>query len=235
MKVPVLTLDGPSGSGKGTVGQYVARELNWNYLDSGAIYRALALAAQSLSLGAPKPPQLVEIARTLDIECRPRPPDSAAIWVNGDDVSDRIRDEECGRLASKFAALPEVRAALLALQRRNRRPPGLVADGRDMGTVVFPDAETKIFLTATVEARAKRRYNQLKLKGFNVNLARLSEAIQTRDARDAERTASPLMPAEGAVVLDTSDLTIDQTVARVLDLIKPKLVIDRADETSAKL
>ncbi|MDH3639568.1 MAG: (d)CMP kinase [Gammaproteobacteria bacterium] len=231
MTVPVLTLDGPSGSGKGTIGQTVAVRLGWHYLDSGAVYRALAHVLSERKITDPKDPRVAAVARELDLECRPNLPESAAIWANGRDVSERIRDEDCGRMASKVAAEPAVRAALLALQRRARRAPGLVADGRDMGTAVFPDAQLKIYLTASPKVRAKRRYNQLKLKGFDVNLASLSEAIQARDARDSERPASPLRTADDAVLLDTSGLTIEETVSQVLNLIETKLVVERVDMT----
>lgn len=234
MTVPVVTLDGPSGSGKGTIGQAVAERLGWNYLDSGAVYRALAHVLAEIGISDPQDPRIPEIARRLDLECRPNLPESAKIWVDGRDVSAQVRDEDCGRLASKFAAEPAVRAALLALQRRARRTPGLVADGRDMGTVVFPDAPLKIFLTATPEIRAARRYNQLKLKGFDVNLANLAEAIQARDARDSERVASPLRPAVDAVVMDTSGLSIEETLSQVLNLIATKLVVERADMTKSE-
>jgi len=234
MTAPVLTLDGPSGSGKGTIGQAVAARLGWHYLDSGAVYRALAYVLSERRISDPQDPRVPRIARELDLECRPNLPGSAAIWVHGRDVSEPIRSEDCGRIASKFAAEPAVRAALLALQRRARRSPGLVADGRDMGTVVFPDAPLKIFLTASPEVRAMRRYNQLKVKGFDVNLASLSEAIQARDARDSKRVASPLRPAGDAVVLDTSELLIEETLSRVLSLIATKLVVERADMTKTE-
>ena len=218
--VPVLTLDGPSGSGKGTVGQICARKLGWHYLDSGAIYRALAYVVQQAGTDPGDIAAVVRRAEDLDMECIPNPPDSARIYVNGENVDDRVRTEEAGRIASELAAVPAVRAALLRTQRRLRRPPGLVADGRDMGTVVFPDANWKFFLTASAEERARRRYKQLKLKGFDVSLAPLFEAIQERDTRDAQRDVSPLKPADDAIVLDTSTMSIDEVVSRVLGSVK---------------
>jgi len=217
--VPVLALDGPSGSGKGTVGQICARKLGWHYLDSGAIYRALAYSVQQAEIDPGDTGAVVRCAGKLDMACVPNPPGSALIYVNGENVDDLLRTEDTGRLASELAAVPEVRTALLAAQRGLREAPGLVADGRDMGTVVFPDADWKFFLTASVEERAKRRYKQLKLKGFDVSLASLFEAIQERDTRDARRSVSPLQPAEDAIVLDTSQMTIDEVVSRVLDQI----------------
>jgi CMP/dCMP kinase len=218
--VPVLTLDGPSGSGKGTVGQICARKLGWHYLDSGAIYRALAYVVQQAGTDPGDVPAIVRQAGELDMACVPNPPDPALIYVNGEHVDDRLRTEETGRLASELAAVAEVREALLQAQRRQRRAPGLVADGRDMGTVVFPDARWKFFLTASVEERAKRRYKQLKLKGFDVSLAPLFEAIQERDTRDARRAVSPLKAADDAIVLDTSAMSIDEVVSRVLGSVK---------------
>jgi len=213
----MLTLDGPSGSGKGTVGQICARRLGWHYLDSGALYRTLAYIVQRQGI---EPGDVEEIARRaaeLDMECVPNPPESATIYVEGENVDDRLRTEDLGRVASELASIPLVRKALLKSQRRMLRPPGLVADGRDMGTVVFPRAEWKFFLTASAEVRAKRRYKQLKLKGFDVTLAPLFQAIQERDTRDAQRSVSPLKPAEDAIVLDTSEMSIDEVVSRVLD------------------
>ncbi|MGA8261693.1 MAG: (d)CMP kinase [Arenicellales bacterium] len=214
---PVLALDGPSGSGKGTVGQICAQKLGWNYLDSGAIYRALAYVVQKERLDPGRAEAVVRCARALQMECLPNPPEPALIRVNGEDVGPRLRTEEIGRLASELAAVPAVREALLASQRRVRRPPGLVADGRDMGTVVFPDARWKFFLTASAQVRAERRYKQLKLKGFDGSLAALFQAIQERDTRDAQRSVSPLRAAENAIVLDTSKMSIDEVVSRVLD------------------
>jgi len=218
-RAPVLALDGPSGSGKGTIGQLAARSLGWHYLDSGAIYRALAFKVHEAGLDERDVDGAVCCARELRMECIPAPPQPAVIYVNGENVDDRLRTEEVGRLASELAAVEPVRRALLAAQRRNRRPPGLVADGRDMGTVVFPDAEWKIFLTASAEVRAGRRYKQLKLKGFDVTFSALFEAIQERDTRDAQRPVSPLKPADDAILLDTSEMAIDEVVSRVLDLV----------------
>lgn len=215
--IPVLALDGPSGSGKGTIGQLCAHEFGWHYLDSGAIYRSLAWVASQSNVGSGDVADLVELADEMELVCHVRLNDVAEIEVNGEIVTDLLRTEEIGEMASEIAPIPQVRAALLKLQRKARKLPGLVADGRDMGTVVFPDAPYKVFLTASPEIRAKRRFDQLKTKGFDVNLARLLESIQARDVRDSSRKTSPLMAAEDALVLDTSDLTIDEVVARILD------------------
>lgn len=220
--MPVLALDGPSGSGKGTIGQLCAAHFDWHYLDSGAIYRSLALVAIEQGIAANNEPALVALANDLNLVCHVRPHDVAEIEVNGRIVTDQLRTEETGDMASKIAPIPAVRAALLALQRRSRKMPGLVADGRDMGTVVFPDASYKVFLTASAEIRAQRRFDQLKSKGFDVNLARLLESIQARDVRDSSRTASPLKPAEDAWQLDTSDLSIKEVVARIVDYIQQR-------------
>lgn len=213
---PVLALDGPGGSGKGTVGQRCATALGWHYLDSGAIYRALAYVVQRAGGDAADPQVVARQAAALRVEWRPDPPGPARSYINGEPADAQLRTEETGRLASQIAAEPAVRQALLHTQRRLRRAPGLVADGRDMGTVVFPDAGWKFFLTASPEERARRRHKQLKLKGFDVSLATLFEAIQERDTRDAQRAASPLKPADDAVVLDTSKMSIDEVVSRVL-------------------
>ena len=218
--IPVLALDGPSGSGKGTIGQLCALEFGWHYLDSGAIYRALAWAANQAKVDTGDIESLVEIADELELICHVKPYDVAEIEVNGKRVTDQLRTEETGEMASKIAPIPQVRASLLNLQRRSRKMPGLVADGRDMGTVVFPDATYKVFLTASAEIRAKRRYDQLKSKGFDVNLARLLESIQVRDVRDSSREASPLIAADDALKLDTSELSIDEVVAHILNHIR---------------
>lgn len=231
-KVPVLCLDGPSGSGKGTVGQICAQRLGWHYLDSGAIYRALAFSLREAGIDVTDIKSAVRQAAQLSILCLPDPDGAAKVTINGVDSGQELRTEEIGELASQLASEPRIRDAVLAAQRRARRPPGLVADGRDMGTIVFPDATLKIFLTAAPKVRAKRRYKQLKLKGFDVNLSHLFQAIQDRDARDAQRRASPLVPADDAVTLDTSDLEINEVVSRVLDLLQPRLVLERAEQTS---
>ena len=213
---PVLALDGPSGSGKGTIGQLCAARLEWHYLDSGAIYRALAWAAQEAGISAEDVGALVRLADRLQLVCHVRLHDVAQLEVNGQMVTEQLRTEEIGEMASQIAPLAQVRASLLQLQRRSRKSPGLVADGRDMGSVVFPDAPYKVFLTATPEIRAQRRFEQLKSKGFDVNLARLLESIQARDVRDSSRKASPLKAANDALILDTSDLTIEEVVTRIL-------------------
>ena len=217
---PVLTLDGPSGSGKGTIGQLCASHFDWHYLDSGAIYRSLAWAANEANLAVDDIEGLVEMAEQLKLVFHIRLHDVAEIEINGERVTEQLRTEETGELASQIAPIPAVRAALLSLQRRARKQPGLVADGRDMGTVVFPDAQFKVFLTASAEIRAKRRFDQLKSKGFDVNLARLLESIQARDVRDSSREVSPLKAADDALVLDTSELSIDEVVARILSHVK---------------
>ncbi len=214
---PVLALDGPSGSGKGTIGQICSLRFGWHYLDSGAIYRGLAWLAGDQNVSPEDVPALVDLADNMELVCHVREDDVAMVEVNGHVVTDELRTEETGEIASKIAPLQEVRASLLAMQRRCRKAPGLVADGRDMGTVVFPDADFKVFLTASAEIRAQRRFDQLKSKGFDVNLARLLESIQARDVRDSSRAVSPLKPADDAYVLDTSDLTIDEVVTRILD------------------
>ncbi|MDE0279662.1 MAG: (d)CMP kinase [Gammaproteobacteria bacterium] len=211
--VPVVAIDGPSGSGKGTVALRVARALGWHYLDSGALYRVLALYAVRREVPLDDESQLAELAGSLPLRF-----DQGKAMLVGADVENEIRSEQAGDRASRVAPLPAVRRALLSWQRNCAMPPGLVADGRDMGTVVFPDADCKIFLTASVEQRAQRRFNQLRQKGFDVNIHRLFEEISERDRRDAGRRVSPLRPAEDAVLLDTTELTIDQAVEVVLGL-----------------
>jgi cytidylate kinase len=216
----VVAIDGPSGSGKGTVSERVATRLGWHYLDSGALYRAVGIAAQGAGVDLDDPNAVAPLATTLDIEFRPKPDESLLILLNGGDISDELRTEAAGAAASRVAALPAVRQALLRKQHAFRRSPGLVADGRDMGTTVFPDAIVKVFLTATPEVRAQRRYKQLKEKGLDVNLPRLLDEIVSRDARDAARTASPLKPAADAHLLDTSDLSISEVVDRIETLLR---------------
>jgi cytidylate kinase len=222
--VPVLTLDGPSGSGKGTVGQRLAERLGWHFLDSGALYRALAVAARRRGLDPEVGEALADLAAKLEIRFEPQAEgEPVRVYLDGEEAGGHLRTEEAGRLASQIAARPEVRAALLERQRAFRRPPGLVADGRDMGTTVFPDAILKVYLTASPEVRAERRYKQLKAKGFDANLPRLLEEIRRRDEQDAARTASPLKPAEDAVILDTSFLGIAQVVDHIYGLLRERL------------
>ena len=215
---PVIAIDGPSGSGKGTIGQILALRLGWHYLDSGALYRAVGYLAVRQNTPTDDVDRLARLALTMDISFQVAPDHPARVLLNGADAGDGLRTEEAGAMASKVATIPEVRAALLNKQRAFRSPPGLVADGRDMGTVVFPDAALKIFLTASPDIRAQRRYNQLKDKGFDANLSRLLGEIRDRDARDAARTVSPLKPATDAVILDSSTLSIPEVVEQIARL-----------------
>jgi cytidylate kinase len=210
--IPVIAIDGPSASGKGTVAQRVATALGMHYLDSGALYRLLGLAAQKHGVALEAEEQLAILAGQVDIRF-----DGADIWLDGAKVGDELRTEEAGSAASKIAALPKVRQSLLDKQRAFRQSPGLVADGRDMASVVFPDAVLKIFLTASAEARAERRYKQLKEKGMGANIAALLQDIQARDERDTQRSVAPLQQAQGASLLDTTSLNIEQAVQEVLD------------------
>ena len=211
-RAPVLAVDGPGGAGKGTLCRRVAERLGWHLLDSGALYRLVAAAAARAGTSLEDEAGLAGLARDLPVRFS-----GEKVWLGEEDVSGEIRTEACGNRASKVAALPGVRTALVGLQREFRRPPGLVADGRDMGTVIFPDAELKVFLTASAEERARRRYKQLKEKGFDVNLAGLSAEVAARDRRDAERAVAPLRPAPDAVVIDSTTLDIDAVVACVLE------------------
>jgi cytidylate kinase len=220
---PVLTIDGPSGSGKGTISQLIAVRHGWHYLDSGALYRLVALAARNAGIDTDRIDELEAIARNLDVEFVLQPGAIATVILDGKEVGDLLRTEEIGELASRIAALPSVRKALFARQQQFQMLPGLVADGRDMGTTIFPGALLKIFLTASAEVRAKRRYKQLMEKGFDVNLPRLLGEIRDRDARDSERTASPLKPADDAIVVDTSSMTIDQVVDHIDGLLQDRL------------
>ena len=211
--IPVIAIDGPAASGKGTVAQRVAAALGFHYLDSGALYRLVALAAARRGVSFDDEPAVAALAERLDAEFR-----DGEIWLGGERVDDAIRTEAVSAAASRVAALPAVRAALLERQRAFRAPPGLVAEGRDMGTVVFPAARLKIFLTASAEARAERRYKQLMEKGLGANMQALLRDIRERDARDSERSAAPLKPAEDAIEIDTTGLSIQQVVDRVLAL-----------------
>lgn len=221
-KDPVITVDGASGTGKGTVSQILAKRLGWEFLDSGALYRVLALAAQKHSVALDNEKALEVLAEHLDVQFIAQESESSSIILEGENVTEVIRTEKIGNAASQVAALPAVRASLLSRQRAFRNAPGLVADGRDMGTVVFPDAELKIFLTASPEERALRRYNQLKERGISVTLSDLIKELRERDRRDQERTVAPLKPAEDAIRIDTDRLTIDQVVERIISEIKRK-------------
>jgi len=218
---PVITIDGPSGTGKGTVGLLLAHKLGWHILDSGAFYRAFAHIAHEKQILPGQIDQLQLVGDQLDVRFEVKT-DEIRIWVEGRDITGAIRSEEGGRFASIYAAIPEVRQALLARQRETRRAPGLVADGRDLGSVVFPDAVLKIFLTATPKIRAERRYKQLKDKGFDVNLSRLENEIAARDYQDTNRTISPLMPASDAVEIDTSEITREQVLDEILNLLRAR-------------
>ena len=211
--IPVITIDGPTASGKGTVAQRVASALGWGVLDSGALYRLTALAVQQQAIDPENETAVADLAATLDVQFRPN-----QILLGGQDVSEVIRQEHVGNLASRLAPNPKLRAALLSRQRAFRLAPGLVADGRDMGTIVFPDAQVKIFLIADVQGRAQRRAKQLIEKGISANLQDLLADMRARDARDTQRSVAPLIAAKDAHVVDSSMLTIDQTVQSVLDL-----------------
>jgi cytidylate kinase len=213
---PVLTIDGPSGSGKGTIARRIAQELDWALLDSGALYRLTALAAARAGLTDADEAQLAQIASGLVVWFGSSDSGEEQIFLSGEEVSAEIRDEQCGLMASQIAPLPAVRQALVGLQRSFHKAPGLVADGRDMGTTIFPDAGLKVFLTASAEERAKRRYKQLKDKGIDVSLPALSRDIEDRDRRDSERSVAPLRPADDARILDSSHLNIDEVVQTVL-------------------
>jgi cytidylate kinase len=216
--VPIMTIDGPSGSGKGTVARAAAKALGWGLLDSGALYRLVALAGRRAAISLENGPGLAKLAVNFDIRFGSDPAGEELVWLDGDEVTRDIRTEMAGNDASKVAALPMVRAALLERQRRFAVAPGLVADGRDMGTVVFPQAPIKIFLTASPEERAQRRYKQLKQKGVAANLAALSREIAERDQRDSTRAISPLVASDDAVSLDTTGMTVDDVVGRVLQI-----------------
>ncbi len=234
-EVPVVTIDGPSGSGKGTIARRVAASLGWHLLDSGALYRLVALAAEHRGVALGDAEALAGIAAGLDVRFDSDAAGGERIWLDGEQVTAEIRAEETGKGASAVAVFAPVRAALLDLQRGFRRPPGLVADGRDMGTQVFRDASLKVFLTASAEERARRRHKQLKDKGIDVSLAALSRDIEDRDRRDSERPVAPLCPAEDARMLDSSGRSIEAVTQTVLGWIGEVLdvgrEVGRADRT----
>ena len=222
---PVITVDGPSGAGKGTISHMLADTLGWHFLDSGALYRVTGQACLIEGVSWDDHPAVAEVARHLEVSFSAAPSGEILVAYRGRDVSRAIRTEGGGRGASTVAAIPAVRQALLARQREFRRPPGLVADGRDMGTVVFPDADLKFYLTASAEERARRRYKQLIAKGESVSLPRLLEDIRERDARDSSREVSPLVPAEDAIVIDSGNLSIPDVFAQVMLKVKEKGLI----------
>lgn len=216
-EAPVVTVDGPSGAGKGTITQLLARRLGWHLLDSGALYRLTALSAMKSDVDFADEAELARVARALDVRFEPTPDDQPArVFLNDQDVTGEIRTETCGNRASQVAVIPAVREALLQRQRDFRKAPGLVADGRDMGTVVFPQAEYKVFLTASAEERAERRYRQLLEQGESVKLADLIKEIEARDERDMNRSTAPLKAADDAQVVDTTGLSIEEVLDRVL-------------------
>lgn len=217
-RIPVLTIDGPSGAGKGAVSAVVAERLGWHLLDSGAVYRAVALAALERGIDPDDDAALAALCENLDLQFRSGD-DGIAVLLDGAAVDKRLRSEEVSVAASVVASRPAVRRALLGLQREFRQAPGLVADGRDMGTVVFSDAPVKVFLDAGVEERARRRHKQLKEKGESVKFSRLFHDLAERDRRDRERAVSPTVPAPDATVIDSTELTLEQVVERILDLV----------------
>ena len=222
-KTPVITIDGPSGAGKGTVARVVAEQLGWHLLDSGAIYRVLAVAIQYHHIKIDDEEPLIPIAAHLDVQFEITSSGESKVILEGENVSETIRTEEIGALASQVAAFPRVREALLRRQRAFSVAPGLVADGRDMGTVVFTKAPVKVFLTASAEERAQRRFIQLKDKGFDVKIGRLLDDIRQRDERDQNRKVAPLVPAEGALIVDSTELSIQEVVNKILSFANEKL------------
>jgi CMP/dCMP kinase len=220
--VPIITIDGPSGSGKGTVARHLAEHLGWHLLDSGALYRLVAYAAQLDGITGDAAEPYVRVAEALEVRFGIAGDGSEHIWLRGVEVSTAIRSEQAGEGASRVAAMPEVRTALTARQHSFAQLPGLVADGRDMGTVIFPTAPLKIYLTASATERAHRRYNQLKHKGLGANLAALSLEIAERDRRDMNRPVAPLRPADDAIIVDSTAMTIESVVSEALQLARAR-------------
>lgn len=221
-QIDLITIDGPSGSGKGTVCHILAKKLNWNLLDSGALYRILAFAALQEKISLDDQHKLAELALNLQVSFVSNGTGVDTLLA-GENVGDKLRTETVAQAASQIASLQGVRDALLARQKAFRQPPGLIADGRDMGTVVFPDAPVKIFLDASAQERAQRRFNQLQEKGFDVNIAQILSEIKERDYRDRNRAVAPLRPADDALVIDSTSLTIDEVVNQILELVAKKL------------
>ncbi len=215
--IPVMTLDGPAGAGKGTVSRAIAKALGWHYLDSGAIYRALAVSVQDAGVSLEDIDGIVELAKRMNLSFESG--DVPAVILDGHNISDRITTEVCGNITSKIAVYGPVRQTLLQKQREFRKAPGLVADGRDMGTVVFANAQFKVFLTASAQERASRRHKQLKEKGIDVSLTGLAKEIEERDRRDIERSVAPMKMADDAVLVDSSDMSIEEVINRCLALL----------------
>lgn len=222
--IPVITIDGPSGTGKGVIGSYLAHSLAWHFLDSGAIYRALSIATEQYHLPIDDELAIATMAKSLDLVFKyTSQQDDIVILLEGREISHAIRTEKCSKIASQIATLPKVRAALLQRQRDFRQPPGLIADGRDMGTCVFTDAILKIYLTASIDVRIERRYKQLKQKGFDVSLKKLAISMAERDLTDKQRTIAPLKPADDAIVIDTENLQVIDVKRRINRLVRDRL------------
>lgn len=218
MTIPVLTIDGPSGAGKGTVSRALAKQLGWNYLDSGSIYRSLAIAVLKRKIDLTNIKLIVTVA--LDIQLEFECGDELIVKLDGEVITEELTNEVTGNTASIIAVYPEVRAVLLQKQKDFQQFPGLVADGRDMGTIVFPEAANKVFLTASAEERGRRRYKQLKEKGIYANLVKITKEIETRDQRDQQRAVAPLKKAEGALYIDSSNLPVEKVIEDILILVR---------------